>query len=112
MYTSGATGRPKGVLQTHRNLLHAVYSTTNRPRHSADDRMGVLPPLGMGVGAVMLFSGLLIGAATFPFSVRRHGVAKMAEWLVDERITRSYSLPSLIRNAFQLLPPGQKLADL
>jgi amino acid adenylation domain-containing protein len=112
MYTSGSTGRPKGVLQTHRNVLHAVHATTNRLHYSADDRMGILSPLGVGVGAAMLFGGLLIGATVLPFSVRRHGVARMVEWLVDERITSSYSLPSVMRSALSLLPPGRQLPDL
>jgi amino acid adenylation domain-containing protein len=112
MYTSGSTGRPKGVLQTHRTLLQGVMSSHNRLRYTVDDRMALLSPLGVGVSAAMLFGGLLIGAAVFPFSVRRHGVAKVLDWLREERITNTYSLPSVIRTALQLLPAGEKLPDL
>jgi amino acid adenylation domain-containing protein len=112
MYTSGSTGRPKGVLQTHRNLLHTVYATTNRLLQSRDDRMALLSPLGVGVSAAMLFGGLLIGATILPFHVRRRGVAALVRWLTDERITSSYSLPSVMRNALLLLEPGVKLTDL
>lgn len=112
MYTSGSSGRPKGVLQNHRNVLHNVYATTNRLLQSSDDRMALLSPLGVGVTAAMLFGGLLVGAAVLPFNVRRHGVARLVDWLVAERITTSYSLPSVIRNALLLLAPGERLTDL
>jgi amino acid adenylation domain-containing protein len=112
MYTSGSTGRPKGVLQTHRNLLHTTLGTTNRLRHSADERMALFSPLGVGVGAAMLFGGLLLGAAVLPFNPRREGVGRIFRWLLDERITATYSLPSVMRNALLLAPAGQRLPDL
>jgi acyl-coenzyme A synthetase/AMP-(fatty) acid ligase len=112
VYTSGSTGRPKGALQTHRNLLHCVYTGHNRLRPTEDDRMALLSPPTVGVSAAMLFGGLLIGAAVFPFDVRRQGLSSLVEWLPRERLTTSYSLPSVVRNMLRLLPAGQKLADL
>ena len=42
LYTSGSTGQPKGILQTHRDELHNVMTLTNSQYFSPDDRMTLL----------------------------------------------------------------------
>ena len=41
-YTSGGAGQPKGVLHTHRNLLHDVQHRLEMTHLTADDRMALL----------------------------------------------------------------------
>jgi fatty-acyl-CoA synthase len=71
MYTSGTTGRPKGAVLTHRNLLMHVFSQVTHLGWDPDDRVAVpgaplfhiaglaggLPPLLMGGTHVVLRSG-------------------------------------------------------
>jgi malonyl-CoA/methylmalonyl-CoA synthetase len=53
-YTSGTTGRPKGAVLSHANLLASVESLRLAWRWSADDRLALALPLfhmhGLGVG--------------------------------------------------------------
>ena len=70
MYTSGTTGRPKGAVLTHRNLLMHVFSQVTHLGWGDDDRVGVpgaplfhiaglaggLPPLLLGGTHVILKS--------------------------------------------------------
>ncbi|PRY51147.1 fatty-acyl-CoA synthase/long-chain acyl-CoA synthetase [Geodermatophilus tzadiensis] len=71
MYTSGTTGRPKGAVLTHRNLLMHVFSQVTHLGWDPDDRVAVpgaplfhiaglaggLPPLLLGGTHVVLRSG-------------------------------------------------------
>jgi long-chain acyl-CoA synthetase len=68
IYTSGTTGHPKGVMLSHRNLLHvAEYSSKIRLVKPDDGFLGILP-MSHAVGlAGVLLGGLLRGATVFLF---------------------------------------------
>ena len=71
MYTSGTTGRPKGAVLTHRNLLMHAFSQVTHLGWKPDDRVGApgaplfhiaglaggLPPLLLGGTNVIMKSG-------------------------------------------------------
>jgi non-ribosomal peptide synthetase component F len=81
LYTSGSTGQPKGVVQTHRNVLHQARRLTNAFHICADDRCSLLASLSTGQAIVDLFSILLNGAALYPLNLKREGLAGLAGWL-------------------------------
>ena len=67
MFTSGTTGSPKGVVQTHDNLLRAAYAGALHQAF-ADGRRAIFSlPLYHGFGLVVgLLSGLIVGGAIIP----------------------------------------------
>ncbi len=75
MYTSGTTGRPKGVLHSHRSLLAGGWTTACAHRLGPDDRgLCVLPHYHINGLCVTLMGPLVSGGSVIVcrrFSVQR-----------------------------------------
>ncbi|MFH0341843.1 MAG: amino acid adenylation domain-containing protein [Chromatiales bacterium] len=98
MYTSGSSGQPKGVVQSHRNVLNVVSRYTNGACLTADDRFTLLPSTSVTASVGNIFGALLNGAALFPFDVRQKGVDDLAEWLTCHELTIYHSVPTVFRH--------------
>jgi amino acid adenylation domain-containing protein len=96
-YTSGSTAQPKGVVHTHRCLLHGTMIHTNNLHITPDDRLSLLHSWSVHSCAAHLFGSLLNGAALFPFDPRRGGGKSLARWLMQERVTMYHSVPMVFR---------------
>lgn len=67
MYTSGTTGSPKGVVQTHDNLLRAAYAGAYHQAFEDRRRAIFSLPLYHGFGLVVgLLSGMIVGGSIVP----------------------------------------------
>ncbi len=97
LYTSGSSGRPKGVVQTHGNLLQKIDACAAVFQTTRDDRFAMLSAPAVGRGMVVLLSALLNGAALCTFDVARQGLAAFVAWLINDRITILPAGPSLFR---------------
>jgi len=62
VYTSGTTGRPKGAMQSHRNLLASIHGvTTELPQGENDERMCFLPLCHVAERVIGMYASVYSG---------------------------------------------------
>ncbi|HTN70672.1 MAG TPA: amino acid adenylation domain-containing protein [Methylomirabilota bacterium] len=111
MYTTGTTGQPKGVVQSHSGLLHIAWVHSYALHICSDDRLALLHSYNVGGAICNLFGSLLNGAALFPFDFRAGGLL-LAQWLLDEQITICHSGPMIFRQMIDNLSGVERFPDL
>jgi amino acid adenylation domain-containing protein len=112
IYTSGATGQPKGVVHNHRNILHKVMEYTNTWRVCPDDRLALLYSPSTSGAVRDIFGSLLNGAGLYPFKIKEQGAGPLARWLIDDRITIYNSAASVFRQFVAGLTGQEKFKQL
>ena len=93
LYTSGTTGRPKGVPRTHRNEMSAAVAHIIQNHYVRGERtLGVMPfyhTMGM---RSLLFSTFLNGSIAL---TPDYNIELLARLIPEERITALYLVPTL-----------------
>ena len=98
LYTSGSTGAPKGVMQTHRNVLHHVGTYTNALHIGMEDGLTLLPAYGFDAAVQDIYGALLNGATVYPLDMRREARAgEVLERISAEKMTLLHCTPTVYR---------------
>ena len=110
LFTSGSTSRPKGVVQSHRNLLHNVARLTRGVAIGPADRLTLLSSPSFGASVSDVFGALLNGASVCPYSLSGDGLLRLPSFLAREGITVLHSVPSVFRSLAWTLDGGDDLS--
>jgi amino acid adenylation domain-containing protein len=112
LYTSGSMGRPKGVMQDHRYVLHLTMVYTNSGWMSPRDRLALLYSPSFAGAVRDIYCALLNGAALVIFDVKREGMLGLAEWLRRSQITVIFAVATMFRHFCRLLTPDDRFPVL
>jgi long-chain acyl-CoA synthetase len=107
VYTSGTTGRPKGVMLSHRNILSNVIAAFRAlPAYPHDSFLSFLPLSHMFERTCGYYYAILAGAKT----IYARGIKELAEDLKTQRPTLLIAVPRIFERIYarlqEQMPPG------
>ncbi len=106
LYTSGTTGIPKGVLQTHRNVLQHIRIYTNTLKIRRQDHLTLFSSFSFDAAVMDIFGALLNGATLYPLNLQETDPGEVSTWLATQAITLYHSTPTVYRYWIKHLKPG------
>ncbi|WP_452006672.1 class I adenylate-forming enzyme family protein [Azospirillum largimobile] len=109
MYTSGTTGRPKGVMLTHANYVNTSWAISTYLENTPDDVVMCVLPLTFGYGLSQVMTGIRVG---FTLVLERSFAFPMEtlKRMVQHRVTGLPGVPTVFSTLLGL--DAAKTADL
>lgn len=108
-YTGGTTGKPKGVMTTHRNVITSCYNTALERNLSTADIFLNVPPVFHAGGANSMFAFAFLGA-TNVFMSSGGNIDAILATVEKHKITDLVLVPTLIMSLLE--NPNFKKYDL
>jgi amino acid adenylation domain-containing protein len=102
-YTSGTTGRPKGVMRPHLQVRKTAATYSEALQSTQDDRIPLFSSLSTGQCWNTIWWCLLNGAMLCPYRVRTKGISGLADWIIDRKLTVYSSSASIFRSLIKTI---------
>jgi amino acid adenylation domain-containing protein len=97
LFTSGATGMPRGVMITHANVVHFIEWARRCFGIDRTDRVSQHAPLRLDISGFDIFGALWAGAELHLVPPELNLLAhKLAQFIRDARLTQWLSVPSAL----------------
>jgi amino acid adenylation domain-containing protein len=101
LYTSGTTGKPKGVLQRQSHVLAHIHTWTQQLGLTADDRLSLFSNYGFDAAVQDIFGALLNGATLYVLDL--HGgeePTRIVDRIAEGQLTVLHATPTVYRHLF------------
>jgi len=94
-YTGGTTGRPKGVLVSHRNRMITAHTVIVEEALDERDVIGIVTPLFHVAALNIMFQPAILCGATTVF-LSKWGPAEFAELAFQSKMTAAFMVPTQV----------------
>jgi fatty-acyl-CoA synthase len=112
-YTTGTTGRPKGVYYSHRSTFLHALSVCSNTQLSYEDCFFQLVPMFHAMGWGGPYLATLVGAKyVLPGMYQLDRLDELAKILIEEKVTVSAGAPVLLMPMLEYLKKLEKKPDL
>ncbi len=112
VYTSGSSGRPKGVILTHRNIVHNAWIYTEFCGLTMNDRVSQLHSYSFSTAITETFFSLFNGALLVSLRVREDGFDRLTKCLLDGAITVFNWIPTPFRYCLESLAGHERFPEV
>jgi amino acid adenylation domain-containing protein len=106
LYTSGSTGQPKSIAQTHAMVMHKLAEYSWSFRISPEDRLSLVASPGFAESWNAVFMALLNGASLAIRETKQKGIEGLADWIREHTITIFHCVPTVLRGIVAGLDEG------